>query len=397
MQELNELKATITSELARISADLDTKAVQAQAQVKNLGDETAELKTSIDKLLLEQTKWNTLEARLAAVEQEGDLKPGASGRGATVGQQVAAFDGLKAWSPSSSRDTLRIPVRNALFSSDVGGTDGTIIAPSREAGVVPMLRQRLFVRDLIPAGRIESNVAFWVQQTGFTNNAAVVSEGIEKPESTIAFTLKQTPVTTIAHYFKAAKQLLDDMPALQSTVDDELRYGLKYAEEQEILFGDGLGVSLLGICPQATAFSQSLVVSNRTMIDDIRDAMLQAQLARLPASGIVMHFTDWAQIETLKDSTYRYVIGNPQGSISPTLWGLPVVTTEISTFLNKFLTGGFQGGAMILDREDANVVIATENEDDFIKNMITIRCEERLALQVKRPEAFIYGNFQTGT
>ena len=57
------------------------------------------------------------------------------------------------------------------------------------------------------------------------------------------------------------------------------------------------------------------------------------------------------------------------------------------------LTGAFNAAAQLFDREDANVVISTENSDDFEKNMISIRCEERLALAVKRPEAFIYGSF----
>jgi len=71
-----------------------------------------------------------------------------------------------------------------------------------------------------------------VQQTGFTNAAAVVAENTAKPYSNISFETKITPVTTVAHMFKASKQILDDFAQLQSTVDAEMRYGLKYAQEQ---------------------------------------------------------------------------------------------------------------------------------------------------------------------
>ncbi|WP_430690975.1 phage major capsid protein, partial [Klebsiella quasipneumoniae] len=89
----------------------------------------------------------------------------------------------------------------------------------------------------IAPGRTGSPAIFWVQQTGFTNAAAVVPENTTKPYSNIEFTPKITPVTTIAHMFKASKQILDDFAQLQSMIDAEMRYGLKYVEEQEILFG----------------------------------------------------------------------------------------------------------------------------------------------------------------
>ncbi|MNW02387.1 Phage capsid family protein [compost metagenome] len=61
--------------------------------------------------------------------------------------------------------------------------------------------------------------------------------------------------------------------------------------------------------------------------------------------------------------------------------------------MDKFLAGAFQMGAQVFDRWQARVEVATENEDDFVKNMVTVLAEERLALAVYRPEAFIYGDF----
>ena len=66
--------------------------------------------------------------------------------------------------------------------------------------------------------------------------------------------------------------------------------------------------------------------------------------------------------------------------------GLPVIdTTAVEE--GEFLVGNFQMAAMLWDREDAVVDISTEDRDNFIKNMVTIRAEERLALTVYRPSA----------
>jgi HK97 family phage major capsid protein len=59
---------------------------------------------------------------------------------------------------------------------------------------------------------------------------------------------------------------------------------------------------------------------------------------------------------------------------------------------DDFLTGAFRLGAQILDRMEIEILISTENADDFEKNMVTIRAEERLAFAVYRPEAFVTGS-----
>ncbi len=400
MSDVNELLKKVSAKLEEVSGTFSQKAEDALKEAKNSGQLSAQTKEAVDKIASEfnaLTEANkTLKAAMGELEQHVASMPlnNAAKVVETVGKVVISSEALKNFAASvEGGKRVNIPVNAALLSTDVANG---VVEPQRLPGIDTAPKQRLFIRDLIAPGRTGAPAIFWVQQTGFTNAAKVVAEGTTKPYSGIEFATKITPVTTIAHMFKASKQILDDFAQLQSTVDAEMRYGLKYVEEQEILFGDGTGVHLHGIVPQASAFDPAFSVDQQNGIDDLRLAMLQAQLARFPASGHVLHFIDWAKIELTKDTLGRYILANPSALTGPTLWGLPVVATETAAFQGKFLTGAFNAAAQLFDREDANVVISTENADDFEKNMISIRCEERLALAVKRPEAFIYGSFSGG-
>ena len=397
MSEVLDMIKNLQASITKASEKFDKTADDALKEAKASGELSQETKNTVDKALVELNSMKeaqkTYLASVNEIKQELATMPLATAKKVVLsaGQIVTASENVKALSSNiEGAKRISVPVQAALTSIDV--PDGTI-DHHRLPGIDTLPKQRLFIRDLIASGKTQSPAIFWVQQTGFTNNAAVVPENTTKPYSEIQFSNKMTPVTTVAHIFKASKQILDDFAQLQSTIDAEMRYGLKYVEEQEILFGDGTDAHLHGIIPQASTFSPSFIPEKRTPIDDLRLAMLQAQLARLPASGHVLHFIDWAKIELQKDANGNYLLANPAGLIGPTLWALPVITTEIDSFVNKFLTGAFSTGAQIFDREETNVVISTENSNDFEKNMISIRCEERLALAVKRPEAFIYGTF----
>lgn len=401
MSDTNELLKNLSAKIEEANGKFNAKAEEALKEAQKVGSLSTETKAAVDKMATElnalRESEKTLKASLGELEQHVAQMPlnNAVQAAKTIGQQVISADVLKEINSSiQSSKRISIPVQAALISTGVA--DG-VVEPQRLPGVDVAPKQRLFIRDLIAPGKTTSPAIFWVQQTGFTNKASVVPENTAKPYSDIEFATKITPVTTIAHMFKASKQILDDFAQLQSLVDAEMRYGLKFVEEQEILFGDGSGAHLHGIIPQASKYKPEFSVEKQSGIDDLRLAMLQAQLARLPATGHVLHFIDWAKIELTKDSLGRYILANPSALIGPTLWGLPVVATESTAFKGKFLTGAFNAGAQLFDREETNVVISTENTDDFEKNMISIRCEERLALAVKRPEAFVYGDFTVPT
>jgi len=341
---------------------------------------------------------NEAKARLDEIEQKMARNNGSDEQAyRTPGEQLAANEDVKAFmaNPTSGK-RIGVDVKAIVSSltTVANGSAGDLIVPQRAPMVDPVTR-RMTIRDLLTPGRTSSNAIQYPVETGFTNSAATVSETAAptKPQSEIQFDIRTTSVTTIAHWLLATRQILDDVPMLESYIDGRLRYGLAYVEENQLLNGGGTGTDLNGIYTQATGFAAGTsILVGATNIDVLRYAMLQAALAELPATGHVLNPMDWATIETTKDTTGQYIIGNPQGVLQPTLWGLPVVATQAMT-AGAFLTGAFRLGAQIFDRMDARVEISTEDSDNFRKNLVTILAEERLALAVYRPEAFIKGTY----
>lgn len=340
---------------------------------------------------------NEAKARLDELEQKMVSRGSEELSRRSLGQQVIENDGVKAlMQAGKGRVTVDVDGKAIIsgLTTDADGSAGDLVVEQR-VGLVPGVERRLTIRDLLMPGRTSSSSIQYPKETGFTNSADTHTEtaGTAKPQSEIKFDLVTSNVTTIAHWVQATRQILDDAPMLQSYIDGRLRYGLKLVEEDQLLNGGGTGTDLNGIYTQATASTANLaVIDTPTKIDVIRIAMLQASLAEFPANGVVMHPTDWASIETLKDTAGAYLIGNPQDSAQPRLWGLPVVATQAMT-IDKFLVGSFGMGAQIFDRSDASVEISTEDDQNFRKNLVTILAEERLALAVYRPEAFVKGDF----
>lgn len=382
-------------ELKTAADDVKRIAETTNTEVKRLGTLTEETKKLADDAMV---KHNEIAARMTEIEQNMVRGPGEPEERKSFGRRVVESDEMKEGLARLARGKGSVSVEcKAIISSlttDANGSAGDLIVPDRR-GLIDPVQRRMTIRDLLTPGNTSSNAIQYVKETGFVNAAATHTEtaGTRKPQSDIKFDLMTTGVTTIAHWVQATKQILDDVPMLQSYLDGRLRYGLMYKEEEQLLMGGGTGTDLNGIYTQATAFTSPITaLAGATKIDVIRLAMLQAFLAEYPANGVVMHPTDWAGIELTKETGGKYLMADPAGNLQKRLWALPVVDTQAMTG-GKFLVGAFQLGAQIFDREEATVTISTEDDQNFTKNLVTILAEERLALAVYRPEAFVKGDF----
>ena len=294
-----------------------------------------------------------------------------------------------------------------LYSALPTGTPGSFGTIQRDAIVVPPMRTKR-VRDLFPTRTTTAAVIEYFRMTGFVNNAAAVSERsgtpanfTAKPQSSFTFVGEQAPVRTLAHWEAAHRNVLADEPQLRSIIDNELMYGLRLQEDSQILNGDGTGENLTGVLQTSGiqtydwsdgAYSSTAGLSD-TKADAIRRAATLSFLAYYEPTGVVLHPNDWEDIELTKDGNGAYVVAvSVAMGGEQKLWRIPVVDTP-AIAEGTALVGAFGTGAQLYDREQASIRISEQHADFFVRNAIVILAEQRLALAVKRPEAFVKVSF----
>jgi HK97 family phage major capsid protein len=349
-------------------------------------------------------KLTETSARLMAIEQKITAPNGgfhSDESTLSIGHQVANSPQFKAMVQNNATRSGRIEVKTAIVNAT--GQNQPLVPAYRMPGIVPPGQRRLTVRDLIPNMSTTSNMVEFCKETSSTNNAAMqTAEGIAKGESALGFTLSYAPVQTLAHWIPASRQVMDDAQSLAAYLNQRLLYMLKLKEEDELLFGTGITPHLSGLVTNATAYDTSYTnTSTDTFLDVIAHAITQVQEnSDFEADGVILNNLDWAQIQLIKTtgtaSSGEYIFSDPHTVQGPRLWGLPVVATK-SMPRSQFLVASFQMAAALWDRNSATIELSREHDDFFVRNLVALLVEERLALTTFRADALCFGGFPFGS
>jgi HK97 family phage major capsid protein len=285
--------------------------------------------------------------------------------------------------------------RKEITASTLGATTTGVMPAEREAGITLAPRPKLRMRDVLPARPTNMQQIDWITESVRPTKASPVAAAGLKPLTDVALAAHTEPVQTIALLMLATNQVLADFQELEGFLRSELAQRVRQEEDMQILFGDGSSNNLHGITHQAQAWDLTLLTASDgyEYIDMIAGAMQQIAEDDENEENqfVVLNPGDWWKIRRLKDSTGRYMFGDPHTPFAPTLWGAPVVDTTCMT-KGYFLVGsGSARCAEIRDRMGVTVEMSTEDSDNFRYNRVTFRVENRLALVVKRPNAHVYG------
>ena len=254
-----------------------------------------------------------------------------------------------------------------------------------EKEIIEGYRRELLIADLFSTEQISGNaVTFYPESSTVEGGPDVVAEGAKKPMMSFGDPAAKTvSLSKIASYMKETEELVEDTPWLATAINGRGMY------EHQLKVEDFLVAQLMG--------TSGVQTQTGLGADEIFKAATAVKTqTKLPADAVVINPADYQTLRLAKDQNGQYYGGGyfygqyGNGGIieQPSIWGLRTVVSA-AVPAGEAIVGAFRLGAEVLKKGGVTVDIANQNEDDFIKNLITILIEERIALAVRRPDAFV--------
>lgn len=274
-----------------------------------------------------------------------------------------------------------------------GVADAGNTSYERPAGIVLVGTQRPTIADLVSSGQTMMNSIRYLQEDTYTNAATTVAEKGTIPEATFDTSEVDAPIRKIGIRGRLSNEIVEDFPMMRDYVDNRLLFMAAQRLDAQLYGGDGTGSNLTGITATTGIQTQALGVD--TAVDAIHKAITKVRsVGFFEPDGIVIHPNDWQEIRLAKDGNNQYYGGGPftgaygvNGLAPDMLWGLPCIVSTVATE-GTALVGAFRFGAQVFYRDGVSIDVSYSNEDDFNKDLISIRVTQRVGFPVYRPKAF---------
>ena len=373
-EQLAESKAALEALKERIEAD-DAEAIaegeklQADIELKTAEIEKAEKKAAL--------------LNVIGTKEEEDNAMSEIKQARSLGENFVNH--VKAAAIGKKFDVVAPAYIKAATDIQTSPSGAVDFATTFDRNVVTAARTPLVIRDLFGSETISGSTLVYLVEGALQGAPAVTAEAAEKPQIHFADpTVKTVSLAKVACHIKESDEYINDFPFLASAINGRLLYELGLVEQAKLVT-DLLGTS--GILSDTTSWTAS---STATELADLilKAAMDVEQNSGFAADAIVLNPADWYVLRVAKDGENRYYGGGMFGAQNiPNLWGIPVCTSA-SMAAGTIAVGAFKTCGSVVQNGGVSVEAVNTNEDDFVKNLMTIRAEERLALAVRRPAGF---------
>lgn len=264
--------------------------------------------------------------------------------------------------------------------------------------IIAPIRRRSHVRQLLSMGATSAQLYQYIQETNASQEGAAAgqTEGTDKAFLQFKIDQKDAKVETLAAYVRVTRQMLDDVVGLSSYLSRRLPQEILVREDLELLNGTGTGAfTFTGIAANAQDTpSYGATLEAAQQWDVLLRAAAFQKANNYDVTGILLNPSDFGALTTVKGTDGQYVAPIQFVGGQAFLRGVPVFESSAVTAGSYFL-GDWDQAVMVM-REGLSVGFFDQDQDNVIKNLVTVRGEERFAFPIFQPEAFVVDTFANG-
>ena len=265
-----------------------------------------------------------------------------------------------------SRTTFRVevPSKAVIGVTGVLPTAGLGIVPGNSPGSMFALAS-LFANEAASG----PSIRYYVMSTGV---AEVVAEGAIKPDAGLAVTPKDALLVKLATTSQITDELSSDAPQIVSSISSALQAAIVVAENDHVVTQLG-GAS--GILVDTATGAE--------LLDAFADQIAsQTALTGFVPTAVVVNPTVLSTLRKARGTSNDAYTFDPLAAGPVLVHGVPLVATASTPADTAWVLGSqaatmFRRGPIQLD--------VGVTGDDWIRNLTTLRCEERVVLAVQRP------------
>lgn len=257
-----------------------------------------------------------------------------------------------------------------------------------DKNVVEGVRESMGVLNLLGREVIEGNTLVFFTEGAMEGTIATsIAEGAAKSRVHFA---DPTPTTVtlekVAAYIKESDEYINDYGYLASAINGRLLYELNMVRQAKVISGL-LGTSGIQTIGDDTAVTRTAVDIADEIANAIADTMTYSGRS---ANAIVMTPAIWKLLRIGKNEQKDYYGGGYFAALhGENIWNLPIVLSNQLT-ANHVVVGAFDTCATLVTKaEGVTIEAVNTDQDDFIKNLMTVRAEVREKLAVRRPAGFV--------
>ena len=297
----------------------------------------------------------------------------------------------------STRQGFGFETKAAAIMTMAGATNGAVVDNAYLPGIVGDVRRQTRLRQFFSVQPTSGNAIPYIAQTATNNGAAFIGDGVLKPLSDKEITLVEAPVRKVGHHMRLSEELLNDIPALSGFLTTQGIEDLLDIEDNMIFAGannttpnfKGFSIDAIKTAAIPAAFPKK-AAPNR--FDALLAAMAALASRNYVADRILLNPTDLFGMLSQNTGT-----NDQQNAITFVGGALRIAGYSIETTTaipaGTFAVANFSRGAGLFQREGISVRLFDQDQDNAVKNLVTVVIEERLAMPIYYPDMFFVDTF----